>query len=172
MNIEKYRYRYAARPDTFDAYLEVWESDPEASATFGGWSSFSQGANGEPSQPQEGVAAAERIMRSNGFEIGEPTEHGGRQLTRATRDGSLNAGIRQITITTADGSTIDIAGGSRLEVTFGPHHRLVLVEHAGKTSLELVATHHGVRLDASTVPSEVEEALEVVRAALPGWVID
>jgi hypothetical protein len=79
---DKYRDRYKARPETFDAYVDVWTRVPEAQASFGGWVSFARAANGEPSwltQRPERVEAAETLMRQGGYQLGDPTEKGARR---------------------------------------------------------------------------------------------
>lgn len=79
---EQYRDRYAAnRPETFDAYLTVWNASAAARSRFSSWAAFSQCANAEPArrnaEPKR-VAAAEAIMRDHSFEIGPNTRRGAR----------------------------------------------------------------------------------------------
>jgi hypothetical protein len=79
---DKYRSRYNARPETFNAYVDVWTRIPEAQSSFGGWVGFVQAANAEPSWVQnhpDRVKTAEAIMRKAGYELGEPTERGARR---------------------------------------------------------------------------------------------
>ena len=80
---EQYEGRYRARPETYRAYVEVWQHDPGVREAFGGWASFSQAANNEPSQRDERVRLAEDFMRRNGYEIGSPSPHGGRRWKRS-----------------------------------------------------------------------------------------
>ena len=92
---EKYRDRYNARPETFDAYVDVWNRLPEVRVLFGGWVGFAQAASAEASwvaNRPERVRAAEDLMRKAGYEIGEPTEKGGRRwiaVGRRPRFGSF-----------------------------------------------------------------------------------
>ncbi len=85
---DKYRHRYNARPETFDAYVDVWKRVPEAQQAFAGWVGFAQAANAEPSLLQkhpERVEAAEAAMRSGGYDLGPPTERGARRWVRVHR---------------------------------------------------------------------------------------
>jgi hypothetical protein len=85
---ERYRHRYNARPETFDAYVDVWTSVPEAQQAFVGWVGFAQAASAEPGwvrKHPERVQAAEIAMRSGGYELGPPTEKGARRWVRAQR---------------------------------------------------------------------------------------
>ena len=92
---DKYRDRYNARSETFDAYVDVWNRLPEAQASFGGWVGFTQAANAEPSwvaNRPERVRAAEALMRKAGYEVGEPTAKGARRwvtVERRPRFGTL-----------------------------------------------------------------------------------
>jgi hypothetical protein len=85
---DKYRDRYNARPETFEAYVDVWNDLPDARASFGGWVGFAQAANAEPSwvaKHPDRVRTAERLMRKAGYEIGAPTEKGARRWVLAKR---------------------------------------------------------------------------------------
>ena len=85
---DKYRDRYNERPETFDAFVDVWSRVPEAQTSFGGWVGFVQAASAEPSWVKnrpERVETAEQIMRSGGYEIGEPTQRGARRWVKAVR---------------------------------------------------------------------------------------
>jgi len=85
---ERYQDRYRGRPETFDAYVDVWERLPAARASFGGWVAFSQAANAEPAwvrDRSERVRTAEHIMRAAGYEIGPATERGARRWVRRER---------------------------------------------------------------------------------------
>ena len=92
---EKYRDRYNGRPETFDAYVDVWNRLPATRASFGGWVAFSQAANAEPAWVKdrpERVRTAEHLMRTGGYEIGPATERGARQwvvIERRPRLGTL-----------------------------------------------------------------------------------
>jgi hypothetical protein len=101
---EKYRDRYNGRPETFDAYVDVWNRLPAAQASFGGWVAFSQAANAEPAWVKdrpERVRTAEHLMRTGGYEIGLATERGARQwfvTERRPRLGTLRLFGRKIFI--------------------------------------------------------------------------
>ena len=85
---DKYRDRYNERPETFDAYVDVWTRLPEAQSSFGGWVGFMQAANAEPSWVKnrlERVLRAEEIMRAGGYEIGSPTERGALRWVKTER---------------------------------------------------------------------------------------
>jgi hypothetical protein len=101
---DKYRSRYNARPETFDAYVDAWKRVPEAQACFGGWVGFTQAANAEPTwveERPERVHAAEEFMREAGYEIGPPTDRGARRWMRVAprpRIGTLKLFRLKITI--------------------------------------------------------------------------
>jgi hypothetical protein len=92
---DRYQDRYNERPETFDAYVDVWNRVPEAQTSFGGWVAFAQAASAEPSwakQRLERVLDAERIMYAGGYEIGPPTPRGARRWVtteRPTRFGTF-----------------------------------------------------------------------------------
>ena len=85
---EQYRTRYlSTRPETYEAYVDVWTSDESVRRRFSGWATFSQCANAEPAKRREMphlVAEAEDAMVRNGYEIGQPTSRGGRRWKRST----------------------------------------------------------------------------------------
>jgi hypothetical protein len=83
---DKYRDRYNERPETFDAYVDVWSRIPEAQLSFGGWVGFVQAASAEPSWVKnrpDRVRMAEQIMRKGSYEIGKPTQRGARRWVSA-----------------------------------------------------------------------------------------
>lgn len=75
----------------------------------------------------------------------------------------LPTGIRSFTTRNrADGSVRE------LRILFGPHHYIELRHtEAGRTELYLGATHHGIRADATDVPSELEKMVERLRELYP-----
>lgn len=73
---EQYRDRYRQRPETFEAYVDVWTRLPGVREEFSGWASFSQAASAEPSQPDGRVRVAAGFMRQGGYEIGAATSRG------------------------------------------------------------------------------------------------
>jgi hypothetical protein len=83
---EQYKDRYAAeRPETYEAYVDVWNRIPAARHEFTGWAVFTQAANTEPKQKKhnpERVQVAERIMRQGGYEIGPPTKRNARRWVK------------------------------------------------------------------------------------------
>lgn len=82
---EQYESRYAERPETYRAYVDVWRRVPEARRTFSGWASFSQAANAEPAQVErhpDRVRAAERLLRAAGYELGPLTRRGARRWVK------------------------------------------------------------------------------------------
>jgi hypothetical protein len=85
---DRYQDRYNERPETFDAYVDVWMRVPEAQSSFGGWIAFAQAASAEPSWVKnrlERVLDAERIMYAAGYEIGPPTQRGARRWVAVER---------------------------------------------------------------------------------------
>lgn len=79
---DKYRTRYGNRPETFDAYVEVWQRSSGARDFPGGWTAFSRAANAEPAMDADLVARAEELMRLAGYEAA-PKEPGvGRRWRR------------------------------------------------------------------------------------------
>jgi hypothetical protein len=82
---EQYRDRYSERPETYDAYVDVWTRVGEARRQFSGWALFSQCANAEPAKLRDmpaRVAQAERLMGAGGYEIGSSTRRGARRWSR------------------------------------------------------------------------------------------
>lgn len=77
-----YKGRYSQRPETFDAYVDVWHNVSEARDRFTGWVSFSQAANSEPAQRSDRVRTAEECMRSGGYKLGPLTKRGARRWFR------------------------------------------------------------------------------------------
>ena len=49
---EQYRDRYTQRPETFEAYRDVWKTNPSARMHFSSWAGFSQCASAEPKRRQ------------------------------------------------------------------------------------------------------------------------
>ena len=86
---EQYRERYIAeRPETYDAYVDVWLNVPGSQQRFAGWATFSQCANAEPAKQRDVphlVSEAEALMRLGGYEIGPSTSRGGRRWRRTHR---------------------------------------------------------------------------------------
>lgn len=85
---EQYRSRYTQRPETFEAYVDVWTRVPEAQQQFSGWAVFSQSANGEPKfvrDKPDYVARAERLMGRGGYERGPDTARGARRWMKKRR---------------------------------------------------------------------------------------
>jgi hypothetical protein len=78
----QYENRYAQRPATFQAYVDVWQRIPRARASFRGWAGFSQAANAEPAQSGDRVRAAEECMRLGGYELGSQTARGARRWVK------------------------------------------------------------------------------------------
>lgn len=79
---EQYEDRYTLRPETYEAYVDVWTRVPRARSEFTGWAIFSQTANAEPEKRRnhaDRVKAAEEIMRAAGYEIGPTTLRGARR---------------------------------------------------------------------------------------------
>jgi hypothetical protein len=83
---EQYEDRYRQRPETYEAYVDVWNRVARARSLFGGWSLFSRMASAEPllrrEQPER-VREAETIMLEAGYEIGVPTSRGARRWWRS-----------------------------------------------------------------------------------------
>jgi|GEM_PF-4169835 len=85
---EQYAERYASeRPETFDAYVDVWLNQPGVRREFSGWAIFSQCANAEPQKRRDmpaRVRAAEALMTRAGYEVGTSTRRGARRWRRST----------------------------------------------------------------------------------------
>jgi hypothetical protein len=57
---------------------------------------------------------------------------------------------------------------TRARVRFGPHHFVEITRSPdGRVTFELGYTHHGFRVDASEVPSELERIIEEVTSRAP-----
>ena len=85
---DRYQDRYNERPETFDAYVDVWSRVPEAQSSFGGWVAFAQAASAEPNwvtHHLERVLQAERIMHIGGYEVGPSTQRGARRWVTIER---------------------------------------------------------------------------------------
>lgn len=79
---EQYENRYRERPETYAAYVDVWNRVPRVRREFTGWAVFSQTANAEPKQRRDNpdrVKLSEEIMVAAGYEIGPPTLRGARR---------------------------------------------------------------------------------------------
>jgi hypothetical protein len=80
---EQYKDRYASeRPETYEAYVDVWLKDSPARSTFSGWALFSQCANAEPAKRRDmpsRVRDAEKIMEGAGYHMGPTTSRGARR---------------------------------------------------------------------------------------------
>lgn len=72
---EKYRDRYGNRPETFEAYVDVWQRSSGARDFPGGWTAFSRAANAEPAIDADLVARAEQLMVLHSYYAG-PKEPG------------------------------------------------------------------------------------------------
>jgi hypothetical protein len=72
---EPYRGRYGRRPETFEAYVEVWKRLSGAQQFPGGWTMFSRAASAEPAIDRGLVRRAEELMRLGGYVSG-PKERG------------------------------------------------------------------------------------------------
>lgn len=87
---EQYRDRYTERPGTFDAYVQVWTTNPSARMHFSSWSTFSRCASAEPKMATEQrhkVKRAEQLMESAGYRIGPSTRRGARTWVRSLPPG-------------------------------------------------------------------------------------
>jgi short subunit dehydrogenase-like uncharacterized protein len=142
---EQYRDRYGTRPETYDAYVDVWTRLPETHESFSSWAAFSRAANAEPAvvrrQPDR-VAAAERLMRDAGYEIAEPTPRGARQWKPGE---SVAPGRRRIVVFGATGYT----------------GRLVTAELVARGARPIIAGRHG---DALAKLADRHDGLEVAIA--------
>jgi hypothetical protein len=66
--------------------------------------------------------------------------------------------------------TVD--GYSCVRILFGPHY-MVEVRQKGETfDFSVLATHHGIRLDASEVGGELEQLIDALRQDWPELRID
>lgn len=62
-----YANRFAARPETLAAYVDVWKRSSAARSFSGGWSTFSRAASAEPAIDPGLVREAERLMEQYGY---------------------------------------------------------------------------------------------------------
>jgi hypothetical protein len=79
---EQYKDRFTQRPETYDAYVDVWTRNPSSRMHFSSWATFSQCASAEPKRQREEahhVRRAESMMAAAGYEIGQPTARGARR---------------------------------------------------------------------------------------------
>lgn len=88
---EQYRDRYRQRPETFDAYINVWTSNPSARTHFSSWATFSRCGNAEPNKVKEQphkVRRAEELMKAAGYRIGSrsPRRSSARPRAQTSRD--------------------------------------------------------------------------------------
>ena len=79
---EPYRERYARRPETFEAYVDVWQRLSGAREFPGGWTAFSRAANAEPAMDSSLVQRAEELVRLAGYECGPKQPGVGRRWWR------------------------------------------------------------------------------------------
>jgi len=82
---EQYRDRYTQRPETFDAYVDVWKANLSARMHFSSWATFSQCASAEPKRAKDEphkVRRAEELMKAAGYSIGATTARGARRWIR------------------------------------------------------------------------------------------
>ncbi len=84
----------------------------------------------------------------------------------------LSNGIRGIEIEHGDGATTNMDTARAVRIRFGPHHMIYIKASGGVTTFEIVMTHHGVRLDASELNGELEQAISRLRELLPDKQID
>lgn len=68
---EQYRVRFGRRPETFDAYLDVYNRLQGAKSFPGGFAKFTQAASAEPAVDADLVRRAEELMRLCGYEPSE-----------------------------------------------------------------------------------------------------
>lgn len=62
-------------------------------------------------------------------------------------------------------------GYKSVEIVFGPHYFIDLLEEEGHLILQLGATHHGIRADASEVGGELEQFIYEIRENHPDNVV-
>ena len=120
---DNYRDRFNQRPETLDAYVDVWKRVPEAQQSFGGWVGFMQAANAEPSwvaNRPERVRIAEEIMRSAGYEVGSTTPRGAGGGSRPNdRSGSGRCGCSDSRSRCDASSRGDVVGEDRGDLAQG-----------------------------------------------------
>lgn len=81
---EQYRVRYGRRPETFDAYLDVYNRFTGARNFPGGFAKFTQAANAEQAVDRDLVRRAEELMRLGGYEASEKVAGLGRRWWRSS----------------------------------------------------------------------------------------
>jgi len=84
---EQYQDRFNQRPETYNAYVDVWTKNPSARMHFGSWSMFTMCASVEPRLAREvphKVKRAEELLKAGGYKLGTPTARGARRWIRAT----------------------------------------------------------------------------------------
>lgn len=80
----------------------------------------------------------------------------------------MNQGIRDIKVMRRSDNSV-----SDVRITFGPHHFIELhSDFSGNVEFIIGATHHGVKADASNVPSELETMIGVLRSSFPDNLYD
>ncbi len=80
------------RPETFDAYVAVWEHNADVRRAFGSWITFAQCASADRLAVRQSPALirdAEAAMARNGYRMGPPTALGSRRWLRT--DGKLDS---------------------------------------------------------------------------------
>lgn len=133
---EQYRERYIAeRPETYDAYVDVWLNVPESQQRFTGWATFSQCANAEPAKQRDVpqlVSGAEALMRLGGYEIGPSTSRGGRRWRRTHRRASRPASSQAENPPTAQANSRPNATKPRPRAVECPNDPGMMVPIAGE----------------------------------------
>ena len=76
---------------------------------------------------------------------------------------------RSIDVETESGADGEVI---RVRVRFGHHHVVEIKRSGERVTFELVYTHHGFRVDASEVPSELELIIDEVRSSHPDAKVD
>ena len=59
-----------------------------------------------------------------------------------------------------------------VRVIFGPHHFVEITKKDGKINFVLGVTHHGVKMDATVIDSELEKFIWESRERYPDTAID
>ena len=70
---EQHRERFASRPETFDAYVEVWTRDLDARRKYADWLTFARCADADLAMVRKApdlVRQAELILSRNGYRLG------------------------------------------------------------------------------------------------------
>ena len=73
---------------------------------------------------------------------------------------------------TGDGLSIETERATEVDIWFGPHHRITVRQIESRVEVDLITTHHGVRLDASELNGALEQAIEVLRREFPDATVD